>query len=185
MLPRHLELHPKTTAYLDRLRVEAGSDGENRVATRIHAILLNSTGKTSGDIAKVLRVSRSQVSKWLKTYDQSGVQGILEGYRSGRPSLMTKENKILLSDIIESGPVAYGYMSGVWTSSMIAKIILTEFSVEYNPGHVRKILKEMKFSVQRPKKILANADPEKQDRWTRYTYPELKKSNFFKSGTHF
>jgi transposase len=41
---------------------------------------------------------------------------------------------------------------------------------------VRKVLKAMGFSVQRPRRQLAKADPVEQDRWQRYTYPRLKKN---------
>jgi len=76
---------------------------------------------------------------------------------------------------VDSGPIAYGWMSGVWTAIMIAQVIKNEFSVEYDPRHVRRILDELDFSVQRPKKVLAKADPSKQSRWVRYTYPNIKK----------
>ena len=72
--------------------------------------------------------------------------------------------------------MAYGFVSGVWTSPMIGRVIQEEYEVIYHPGHVRKLLKELGFSVQRPRKGLAKADPVEQDRWQRYTYPRLKKN---------
>ncbi len=44
----------------------------------------------------------------------------------------------------------------------------------YHPGHVRKLLHTMGFSVQRPRRVLARADAAAQDRWRRHTYPNLK-----------
>ena len=58
---------------------------------------------------------------------------------------------------------------------MIARVIAEEFGVSYHPGHVRKLLEEMGFSVQRPQRVLARADPAAQARWRRRTYPNLKK----------
>lgn len=175
MQPRVLSLHPSTVNKLLRLKKEAELDGAYRVAKRIHAILLNNDQRTSGEIAKLLKTPRSSVTLWLSNYEKHGYDSLLEGHRSGRPSCLTDDQKIVLSDIVDSGPIAYGFISGVWTSIMIAQIIQNEFSVSYNPRHVRRILDEMSFSVQRPKKILANADPVKQHRWIRYTYPNLKK----------
>jgi putative transposase len=63
-----------------------------------------------------------------------------------------------LRDILDSGPVAYGLDSGIWTSPMIARVIETEFGVQYHPGHVRKLLRGRVFSVQRPRGVLARAD---------------------------
>jgi transposase len=81
-----------------------------------------------------------------------------------------------LADILDSGPVAYGLNTGVWTSPLIAQIIKEEFDVRYHPGHVRHLLKRLNFSVQRPKTRLVQADPKKQNRWIRYTHPNLKKT---------
>jgi transposase len=78
--------------------------------------------------------------------------------------------------------VAYGLDTGVWTAPMIARVIAEEFAVTYHPGHVRKLLETMGFSVQRPKRILARADPVAQDRWRRRIYPNLKKKPKAKTG---
>ena len=175
MNPRFLHLHYKTVEKLRRLKKEAEQDGAYRVAKRIHAILLNNDGKTSGEIAGILDAPLSRVSQWLRDYEERGYEALLEGYRSGRNSKLTEQQKNMLGDIIDSGPVAYGFLSGVWTSPMISRIIEEEFDVSYQPGHVRKLLYQMDFSIQRPRRELAKADKEKQDKWHRYTYPVSKK----------
>ena len=170
-----LKLHANTVKKLLKLKKEAEIEGEYRVARRIHAMLLNNDGRTSGEISVVLKAPRTRVSAWISNYGKYGYESLLEGSREGRPSLLTENQMTKLSDIIESGPISYGFISGIWTSIMITQIIKNEFSIEYNPGHVRKILHKLNFSIQRPKKILANADPLKQNRWRRYTYPNIKK----------
>lgn len=154
---------------------EAAADGAHRVATRIHTVLLNHDKNTSGEIAKTLKVSMSGVSEWLKIYAEQGIDGLMEGHRSGRPSFLSDVDKILLCDIIDSGPIAYGYVSGLWTSIRIAEVISEEFGIQYHPGHVRKILADFGFSVQSPKRVLALADEEKQAKWKSETYPNVKK----------
>ena len=176
MRARELNLHPMTVKKLLRLRKEAEADGVYRVARRIHAVLLNYDGHTSGQIAHLLKAPRSRVSEWLKNYECYGEEGLLEGARSGRPREMTAQDEQSLADIIDSGPVAYGFLSGVWTSPMITRVIEEEFGISYHPGHVRKLLHRLGFSVQRPKRTLARADAREQDRWRRYTYPNLKKT---------
>ncbi|OGT63493.1 MAG: hypothetical protein A3E85_04555 [Gammaproteobacteria bacterium RIFCSPHIGHO2_12_FULL_45_12] len=175
MRAKILKLHPKTIDKLKRLKKESEVDGAYRVAKRLHAILLNHEGNTSGDISHLLDTPRSCVTQWLINYEQYSYDGLLEGYRSGRPAGLTETQKKELSDIVESGPIAYGFLSGIWTAVMIGQVIQNEFNVEYNARHVRRILDDLDFSLQRPKRILANADPKKQNRWIRYTYPQIKK----------
>jgi hypothetical protein len=97
-------------------------------------------------------------------------------HRSGRPPELSAAQLAQLDDLIDSGPVAYGFPSGVWTAPMIARVIAEEFAVEDHPGHVRRLLKRKGFSVQRPRRQLAKADPVEQDRWPRYTDPRPKKT---------
>ena len=182
MVPRILYLHPKTYKRLIRLRKEAERDGAYRVAKRLHAVVLNSKGRTSGELAHLLAAPRSRVSEWLACYQAFGVPGLLEGHRSGRPSELTSAQRKQLDDILESGPVAYGLDTGIWTSPLIAWVIEKEFGIHYHPGHVRKLLHRLGFSVQRPRRVLARANADQQDRWQRYTYPSLKKKRSGKTG---
>src|SRR5580658_10600046 len=149
VLARLLQLHPKTYGRLVRLSKEAERDGAYRVAKRLQAVVLNSEGRTSGELAGILKAPRSKVSEWLSLYQRHGVDGLLEGYRSGRPSSLTTEQRTQLGDILDSGPVAYGLDTGIWTSPMLAWVIEEEFGITYHPGHVRKLLDQMGFSVQR------------------------------------
>ena len=182
MLPRVLRLHRGTYQRLLRLSKEAQRDGAYRVAKRLQAVLLNSQGRTSGELAEILQAPRSKVSEWLARYQEHGVEGLLEGQRSGRPAQLTSEQRQQLGDILDSGPVAYGLDTGVWTSPMIAWVLEQEFGVHYHPAHVRKLLHELHFSVQRPHRVLIRANRAEQDRWQRYTYPRLKKTPKRKTG---
>lgn len=175
MRPRRLRLHHKTAGKLRQLKKEAEVDGAYRVAKRIHAVLLNGAGGTSGEIAHSLQAPLSRVSQWLRDYEEYGYEGLLEGHREGRPGKLTGAQRTELCDIVESGPVSYGFDSGVWTSPMIVRVIEEQFGISYHAGHVRKLLHQLGFSVQRPKRLLIEADPQKQNRWHRYTYPRIKK----------
>ena len=177
MVPRIIHLHSMTFAKLTRLHAEAEKDGSYRVAKRLQAVLLNSKGRSSGELAEILQAPRSKVSEWLSNYEVHGVEGLLEGFRSGRPPLLNVVQLSGLHDIIESGPVAYGLDTGVWTSPKIAHVIAEEFGVNYHPGHVRKLLSQIGSSVQRPRRVLVRADPALQDRWHRRIYPNLKKKS--------
>jgi transposase len=176
MRARFLRLSARKAQELSALQREAERDGEYRVARRIHAVLLNYRRHTSGEIAHLLEAPSSKVSLWLAQYESHGWEALLEGHRSGRPKELTMAQLAQLDGVIDSGPIAYGFSSGVWTSPMIARVIAEEFQVHYHPGHVRKMLKRLGFSVQRPRRKLAKADPVEQDRWQRYTYPRLKKN---------
>jgi len=175
MRARILRLHFQTRRRLERWRKEAEADGAYRVAKRLRAVLLNNDGCSSGEIAAILDAPRSKVSQWLSSYAELGHEALWEGQRSGRPAQLDEQQKLALGEIIDGGPLERGFASGVWNAPMIGRVITEEFAVEYTPRHVRRLLEEMGFSVQRPKQVLARANPAAQRRWRRYTYPNLKK----------
>ena len=175
MRARILHLHFQTRRRLEGWKKEAEADGAYRVAKRVHAILLNDDGLSSGEIAAILQAPRSKVSQWLSDYEEFGPEALLEGQRSGRPALLSEQEKLALGAIIDEGPLKYGFASGVWNAPMIGRVITEEFDIEYTSRHVRRVLEELGFSVQRPKRVLARANLAEQKRWRRYTYPSLKK----------
>jgi transposase len=154
---------------------EAFRDGCYRVAIRLHAVALNMEGKHAPEIASLLKVHRSKVSIWLHNYEQEGYNGLLEGYRPGRPARLKESQLEELSGIIDSGPIAYGFNSGVWTAPMVVRVIEEEFSVAYSSSQVSRILHKLNFSVQRPKKSFIQADKSAQRKWVHYKYPNIKK----------
>jgi transposase len=165
----------KKIEQLVNLSKQAMRDGAYRVATRLHAVALNMEGKSAPEIADLLKVHRTKVCEWFQRWQKGGIKGMLEGHRAGRPGRLSPEHHQTLADILDSGPVAYGFNSGVWTCPMVCRVIEDEFSIQYHPAHVSRILHDLDFSIQRPKKILARADKTLQSKWTRYEYPDIKK----------
>ena len=165
----------RTRTRLLQLRQQAQTDRVPRVLLRIQAILLSLDEKSPPQIAQLLHVHRTRVHAWVSQWNEYGLDGLKEGQRSGRPREITPEQEEQFRDIVESGPVAYGLNTGVWTSRILSQVLADEFALTYHPGHVRKLLKALNFSVQRPTTELVQADPRKQNKWVRYTYPNLKK----------
>lgn len=176
MTPIFAKGNHNTIKKLVRLRKEAEKNRATRVAFRIQAIILSIEGHTTTEIARLLKVIRGTVPLWINHWNANREMGLLEGFRCGRTRKITAEELKSLADIIASGPVAHGLNTGVWTSVIVVQVIEEEFGVRYHPGHVRKLLKRLGFSIQRPTVKLMNADPRQQNQWIRYTYPNLKKT---------
>ena len=173
----------QTLHRLIRLRKQAHAEKAVRVALRIQGIILSLEGYTPPQIAELLKVNRSTVPTWISQWNQFREEGLLEGHRCGHHKRLDDTQVQELLDIIESGPIAYGLHTGVWTSVIIASVIEEEFGIHFHPGHVRKLLKRFNCSVQRPGLRLIDADPKEVNRWTRYAYPNLKKKPKAKAHT--
>jgi putative transposase len=104
-----------------------------------------------------------------------GVQGLRTGKAPGPASKLTDPQQDELGAWIEAGPQAAGYTSGVWTGPMIGDFIQQRFGVQYHNNHIPRMLNQLGFSVQRPRKRLARANAEAQATWLRERFPAIKK----------
>lgn len=180
MLPAHMHVFAKgdqrTAEKLLALRRQAQADKAPRVVLRIQGVLMSLDGYSTGEIAQRLKVHRSGVPVWIQHWNKHGEQGLWEGHRSGRPAELSTRQREELADILDSGPVAYGLETGIWTSPLVAEVIREQFERSYHPGHVRRLLHQLGYSVQRPTTRLVQADLRQKRKWIRYTYPNLKKT---------
>ncbi len=168
----------RTTEELDRLDgllKEAEKTGDLATWKRARAVRGYVDGEKVVDIRKALRVRRGTVNQWLRWYEVMGAEGLRTGKAPGAAPRLSVEQREELSRTIEGGPLAAGFTTGVWTGPMIGQLIFERYRVRYHNHHVPRLLNQLGFSVQRPRKRLARADAESQATWLRDRQPEIKK----------
>jgi transposase len=133
-------------------------------------------GRRVVDLAVELDVTRGSVNRWLQWYEAMGVEGLLTATPPGPSPKLTEQQRVELATLVEAGPLSAGYQSGVWTGPMIGDLIESRFGVRYHRHNVPRLLHELRFSLQRPRKRLARADAVKQATWRRTTFPAIKKN---------
>ena len=168
----------RTPAALTQLRKftdAAKARGDLETWRRGRGVLGYIDGRRVVELAKELDVTRGSVNRWLQWYEAQGVDGLVTVIPSGPAPKLTEHKRALLVTIIEAGPLAAGYQAGVWTGPMIGDVIEERFGVRYHNHHVPRLLHQLGFSVQRPRKRLARADAEAQEYWLRVRLPAIKK----------
>ena len=154
MRRRKLELGEEEYKEISRLVKRARQDGEVWIEARLKAVLLNSRGQSSAQVAQKLGFSRSKVSAWLDNFEKLGVQGILDNRRSGRPPGLTARKREKLMRIYDRHPQDYAtrkaerlipwghlcHWRPFWTFPMLAVVIEVEFGIRYTPGGVRNLM---------------------------------------------
>ncbi len=160
---------------LRRLMEKARKRNQLDVWRRAKAVLGYVEGRRVVDLASELDVTRGSVNRWLQWYDTMGIPGLLTGKAPGRAPKLTESQRAELGALVEDGPRVAGYSSGVWTGPMIGDLIERRFGVRYHNHHVPRLLHELGFSVQRPRRRLARADAQKQAVWLHQKFPAIKK----------
>ena len=166
---------PSGRRNLRRFIREAEKQGDLGRWRRGRAVLGYIEGRRVVDLANEAGVTRGSVNRWLQGYEAMGVQGLLTGKPPGPAPKLTEAQQDELGAWIDAGPQAAGYTSGVWTGPMLGDFIEKRFGVRYHNHHIPRMIGQLGFSVQRPRKRLARANKEAQATWLRDTFPAIKK----------
>lgn len=132
-------------------------------------------GFTQEEIAEALDVSQASVSRWVTWERRDGPDGLNSKPRPGPKPKLTEEKKGELSELLLRSPTEYGFESELWTSPMVAVLIRAYFGVRYHEGHVRKLLREIGLSPQKPVKRAVQRDEGKIAKWLDEDWPRIKK----------
>jgi transposase len=142
---------------------------------RGRAVLGYIEGRKVTQLSKELGVTRGSVNRWLQWYEAEGLDGLKSRKPPGATPRLSEEQRAELVEVVERGAIAAGYQSGVWTGPMIADMIEERFGVRYHNHHIPRLLHQLGFSVQRPRKRLARANLEAQANWVNEKFPRIKK----------
>jgi len=137
--------------------------------------LLQEGEKKQAEIARHLGVSEAAVSKWKKTLDQKGPEGLQARKATGRPPKMDQEAKQELVEKLQSGAISAGFPNEQWTQARIKKVIEREFGVNYHKNYVGQLLHELGWSVQKPDPRAMERDEERIQAWVDQEWPRIKK----------
>lgn len=166
---------PAESKRLADFLAEASAAGDLDAWRRAKAVTAYLSGETVIALSKQLGVTRGSINRWLQWFERSGTDGLRSRKAPGAAPRLTQAQRDELAGVIEKGPQAAGFSSGMWTGPMVGDFIRKQFGVRYHNHHVPRLLNRMGFSVQRPRKRLARADAEKQATWLRERLPLIKK----------
>lgn len=160
---------------LVRLLVEAKRNKDLETWRRAKAVLGYIEGTRVVALAQQLGVTRGSVNRWLQWFEAQGADGLRSRPRPGGVPRLSSAQHQELTTIIEAGPQAAGFHTGLWTGPMIGDLIRRRYGVRYHNHHIPRLLHQLDFSVQRPRKRLARADAARQAVWLKKTFPAIKK----------
>jgi transposase len=103
---------------------------DHRMRMRLLAIAHFKAGKNKAAVARTLNVSRKMLNEWVANYLIGGISALESKKPSGRPSLLSSQQKAELLDYIEkqSQSTSGGRLNG----EMLQNYIQQTFSVNYH-----------------------------------------------------
>jgi transposase len=139
---------------LERVRRRA----VGRVSQRAHMVLLSARGYTVQQIAEIFAVGEGVVREWLHRYQRSGLTGLDDRPRPGRPPRDRLARHIVDTQASQS-PRAVGLVQTCWTVGLLAAFLLARFRLPLSPTSVRRHLKVGGWRWARPRLAPATQAP--------------------------
>lgn len=145
-------------------------------ARRRRAAGLLGRGKGTNEVARLVGVTPSCVSKWKKAIKRHGSDGLKARPHPGPKPRLNGTQKRSLVALLKKGAVAAGYPNDLWTCKRVADLIGREFGVFYDPDHVWRILDSLGWSAQKPEARARERDEKAIERWRKKDWPRIKKT---------
>lgn len=143
----------------DELKRLFRKEKDPRVSNRIRAVYLGLMGKTAPEIATVLGFSRRTVQKWIQSYNQKGLEGLLDSPGRGQRCKLNPEQLQWLRQRIEEGPRPEDGVC-VLGGKEIQRIIEQQFGVTYHLNSVYQLLHRLGYSYVSSRPEHPKGDPE-------------------------
>jgi transposase len=139
----------------------------------LEAARLLRRGLSQSEVARRVGVHRQSVSRWARQLTEGGRASLKKAGRAGRKPRLSPADLRRVERGLKRGPQSLGYASGLWTARRVAKLIEQECGVQYHPGHVWRILRDLGWSVQRPIGRAVERDEQAIRRWKEKRWPAL------------
>jgi len=111
-----------------------------RVRQRAHGILLSSEGFPIDEIARICRVDRDTVSRWIDNWESFGVSGLNDKPRPGGPPILTESEKQVVLELVKEHPRSI---------PLIVAFIFDKTKKKVSGTTVKRILKAAKLRWKR------------------------------------
>ena len=153
-----------------------------REERRMQAWKLHEQGWKQKDIATALGVTEGAVSQWFKKAKTQGVEALKHQPPPGATPKLSQEQRAQIPGLLQRGAEAFGFRGQVWTTKRVAQMIEQQFGVKYHPAHCSRLLRNLKYSQQKPIQKATQRDEVAIEAWKAQQWDELKKKPKLKNG---
>ena len=132
-------------------------------------------GQPVAEVATAFGVNIRTVFKWLAKFVDGGQDALLAQPIPGRPPKVSAEEMLWIANAVKDNtPQQFNFEFGLWTLSLLRELIKREFGKSLSLESVRRIMKLLGFSAQKPLYQAWQQDPELVKKWEDETYPAIK-----------
>jgi transposase len=134
---------------------------EGKLAMRLRVIIAFGDF-SSEEVAKVLKVSRRSIFRWVNEFREEGINGLMEKSKGHYKSKLTGEQKKQIKKWINNGSDYKGEKVH-WTLEKLKIAVHREFGVVISATSLWRNLRKMGLVIKSPRPIHYKADKQEQE----------------------
>lgn len=124
-------------------------------------------------------ITLASLKSWLSKYDTGGIEA-LKDRKAGRPSgsgakLSPKQFEKLKNIIESKTPEQYKLSFCLWSREAVQELIKKLFKTDYSVSHISDIMRQLGFTIQKPRLKYAQQNDVLVQKWLKEEYPEIEK----------
>jgi transposase len=144
------------------LQDEIRRSEESRYDHRLHGVLLVAQGMTCPQVAELLGDAPRSVEYWVRRFEQSGLAGLREGERSGRPRRLDEKQLQEINKALRRMPRELGLGVNLWDGKTLAAWIAKRYGIDLGVRQCQRLFRQLGFRLRKPRPALAQADAARQ-----------------------
>jgi transposase len=154
---------------------------DKKLADRIKAVLSLNAGYEYSHVAKILLLDEVTLRRYVKQYQEKGIDGLLEYRYTGGQTRLTTSQKEELGKHLEE----HTYL----TAQSVIAYVKYQYQIQYSVEGITQLLHRLGFSYKKPKIVPGKANPLKQAAFL-HTYAQIKREAqpqdhiYFGDGVH-
>jgi transposase len=132
-------------------------------------------GFSPEEVAEILGVHPASVRRWTAAARSHGIRAVAARSVPGRPRKLTPTQEKIIRRWLQHSPSEHGFLGDLWSAPRLAKIIRREFGIRFHPQYLARWLRRRGFTLQRPRRVPRERDPQALLDWLVHRWPRIRK----------
>lgn len=134
---------------------------ESRYDHRLHGLLLVAGGQSCQQVAETFGENPRTVQRWVKRFEEYGLDGLREGERPGRPAALDAKQGAALGRDMRRAPEKFGHAAHLWDGKLLSEHLRQRYGVTLGVRQCQRIFCQMGFRLRKPRPQVTQSDPER------------------------
>ena len=113
---------------------------------------------TCPQVAELLGDAPRSVEYWVRRFERSGLAGLREGERSGRPRRLNERQLREINIALRQMPRELGLGGNLWDGKTLAAWIAQRYGMELGVRQCQRLFRQLGFRLRKPRPSVAQAD---------------------------